>query len=321
MMQNPIISIVVPIYMVEQYLPRCIESLINQTYGNIEIILVDDGSPDKCGVICDEYAVKEKRITVVHKANGGLSDARNAGISIAKGDYLLFVDSDDWLEPDACESCLKVAKEHNADIVTFGVKQIWGKKKIILSKFGLKGEVPASDAIKGIIYQIHENGIFNYAWNKLYSKELFSEIRYPVGKVAEDQDTTYKLFHLAKSIWVCEKHLYNYVQRSGSISSVQYNSKLLKDRIEIWIKRYEFLKEHYPDIACYQLAQVLGDVYVAQILLKGIPEYYDFYNWIREFSRKHEIQVHEVVEFNKKVKLYFYCYPLFWLYVKLFIRL
>ena len=225
------------------------------------------------------------------------------------------------MEPDACESCLKVAKEHNADIVTFGVKQIWGKNKIILSKFGLKGEVPASDAIKGIIYQIHENGIFNYAWNKLYSKELFSEIRYPVGKVAEDQDTTYKLFHLAKSIWVCEKHLYNYVQRSGSISSVQYNSKLLKDRIEIWIKRYEFLKEHYPDIACYQLAQVLGDVYVAQILLKGIPEYYDFYNWIREFSRKHEIQVHEVVEFNKKVKLYFYCYPLFWLYVKLFIRL
>lgn len=318
MNHNPLISIIVPIYKVEQYLPRCVDSIINQTYRNLEIILVDDGSPDLCGKICDEYTSRDKRIKVVHKTNGGLSDARNVGIDIANGDFILFVDSDDWLELSACESSLQVALERNADIVIFGIKVISKNGREFLSDFGLKGKVTSFDAIKSVIYQIHENGLYNYAWNKLYSKELFKEIRFPKGKLAEDQGTTYKLFHQAQLIWVCEKHLYNYVQRYGSISSVQFNPRLLADRVELWIDRLAFLESHYPNLAIFQIAQILGDIYVALIKLEKNKENTDFFSRMHLFIKQYRVYEKECVRYNRKVKLHYYCYPLFWIYVKLF---
>ena len=112
-----LVSVIVPIYKVEKYLNKCVDSIINQSYKNLEIILVDDGSPDKCGEICDKYAEKDSRVKVIHKENGGLSDARNAGIDIAKGDYLLFVDSDDWITSNICEVLIKNANDNLSDII------------------------------------------------------------------------------------------------------------------------------------------------------------------------------------------------------------
>lgn len=312
------ISVIVPIYNVEQYLHKCIDSIVNQTYHNLEIILVDDGSPDQCGKICDEYAEKDSRIIVIHKPNGGLSEARNAGLNIAKGDYILFVDSDDWLETNACESVINFAKDHNADIVTFGVIFVQDGKKTY-SHFGLKGKVSPSDCIKGMVYQIHENGIYNYAVNKLYSKVLFKSIRYEKGKLAEDQGTTYKLFHNAHNIWVCEMNLYNYFQRDNSISRVQFNSKLMADRIELWIERLAFIEKYYPEIVNYQIAQILGDVYVGLIKLKDKDGYSDVYYKISNFANKYKFKEKQCVKYNKKVKLHYYCYPLFWIYFKFLI--
>ena len=118
--ETPLISIIIPVYKVEPYLRKCLDSVVQQTYRNLEIILVDDGSPDSCGAICDEYATKDERITVIHQENKGLSAARNAGLDIATGDYIQFVDSDDWIEPDALATVLSIAEDHHVDIVCFG---------------------------------------------------------------------------------------------------------------------------------------------------------------------------------------------------------
>ena len=152
-MKNDLISIIIPVYKVEKYLEKCIESVLKQTYTNLQIILVDDGSPDNCGKICDEYAKKDSRIEVIHKANGGLSDARNVGISKAKGRYIGFVDSDDYIKEDIRNKENGIREYSRLDIL----------KEVLLDK-----------------------NIQSYAWNKLYEKELFDEIKYPIGKKYEE---------------------------------------------------------------------------------------------------------------------------------------
>lgn len=319
--RNYLISIIVPIYNVEQYLPRCIDSLIRQTYRNIEIILVDDGSPDSCGEICEEYSKKDNRIKVIHKQNGGLSDARNAGLDIAQGDYLLFVDSDDWIEDETCETVLKFAIENKADIVPFGIAKVYenGTKKIQPIK--LQKEVASAECIKALIYKVEECGLCNYAWNKLYSSILFEDLRFPKGLLYEDQGITYKLFHKSKRICVCHKKLYNYYQRNNSITGGgEYYPKQINDRLFLWMERLEFLKSYYPQLVDYQIAQILGVAYVSLIKLKRCSEYKNFQEKIRCFVKENKIQEKYFVSYDKKVKLHYYCYPLFWLYVKLFIK-
>ena len=219
-----LLSVIVPIYKVEDYLPKCVESIRNQTHSNLEIILVDDGSPDGCGAICDEFAKKDSRIRVIHKENGGLSDARNTGIDVATGDYLAFVDSDDWLEPDAFEAMLALAEKYDAKMVCAGRYNEDGATGA--QSRGLCPEkeefVPGKELVRRIFRWDH---LDSAAWDKLYARELFREIRYPVGRVVEDVPTTYHLVLLAGGAAMLPKPVYHYVCREQSITNAPVSPK------------------------------------------------------------------------------------------------
>lgn len=217
--KNPLISVVVPIYKVEDFLEKCVESLINQTYKNIEIILVDDGSPDNCPKMCDEFSKKDKRIRVIHKKNGGLSDARNKGIDIAKGKYITFIDSDDYVSVDYIEYLYKVLTKYNAKISTCGHYICFDKKTVEKTSDETK-KVAKMDAFKDILY---DREIDICAWGKLYELDLFKDIRYPKGKIFEDTATTYKLFDLCEYIAVGKECKYYYIMRDNSITNKNFN--------------------------------------------------------------------------------------------------
>lgn len=317
---EPLISIIVPVYNVEQYLKRCIDSLIYQTYQNIEILLIDDGSPDCCGEICDEYARMDNRIVVVHKPNGGLSDARNKGLDIAKGEYVMFVDSDDWIELNTCQELVRIAVEEDADLISFGVKNVYDNGVVEECPVSLKGAQSTKECIKALIYKIKEYGVFNFACNKIFHKSLLCNFNFTTGRLAEDQGTTYKLFHIAKNPYICDKFYYNYYQRVGSISHNQYYPRLIIDRHLFWMERLVFIKKYYPELEKLQTAQILGDIFVAQIKLKGNSNYKIFRDEIVTWANSLKSQERELSKYNKKIKLHFYCYPLFYLYVRFVLK-
>ena len=241
-----LISVIVPIYKVEDYLPKCVESIRNQTHSNLEIILVDDGSPDGCGAICDEFAKKDSRIRVIHKGNGGLSDARNVGIEVAKGDYLAFVDSDDWLEPDAFEAMLALAEKYDAKMVCAGRYNEDGATGT--QSKGLCPEkeefVPGKELVRRIFRWDH---LDSAAWDKLYARELFQEIRYPVGRVVEDVPTTYHLVLLAGGAAMLPRPIYHYLCREQSITNAPVSPKSFHGPENAALV-YEDIRAAYPEL-------------------------------------------------------------------------
>lgn len=232
---NPLVSIIVPIYKVENYLERCINSIINQSYKNLDVILIDDGSPDNCGLICDSYAKQDDRITVIHKENGGLSDARNRGIDIARGQYITFVDSDDFIHCDYVHNMVNVAEEYGCEVVQCEFE------KGELDKFS---ESTRSDSVK-----VFDNVNIFYgrklkitAWAKLYEKSIFSSLRFPVGKINEDEFITYKAIYRATKIAVISKPLYYYYQ--SPVSIMRGKNKIIKlDFISAFEERIKFFQD------------------------------------------------------------------------------
>jgi glycosyltransferase involved in cell wall biosynthesis len=236
----------VPIYNVEPYLNRCVESIINQTYSNLEIILVDDGSPDCCGKICDDWSKKDCRIKVIHKKNGGLSDARNAGMKIATGQYLAFVDSDDWIEKDFISTLYQIIQEENADIAACGVKYITEDDKVIYIRSCKQSKLRLSK-IQALNRLVLEDGVFQTVWNKLYKRKLAENLFFEIGKYNEDDFWTYQVIEKAEKMIVIDKPLYYYLQRQGSIMGTQYTLKR-KDGLEARFKRmHDFQK--YKELA------------------------------------------------------------------------
>lgn len=215
------ISVIVPVYNVEKYLSKCVDSIINQTYHNLEIILVDDGSPDRCGEICDEYATKDNRIKVIHKKNGGLSDARNAGIEVAEGGYIAFVDSDDYIASDMMDVLYHRLIKDGSDMALCNFKYIDEKGEEIeerKNKSPIKDEVITGiDGMKKLSQD--KNWYYVIAWNKLYKKEIFDNIRFPKGKIHEDEFVIHHIMHACKRISCVALELYYYLQRQGSIMS------------------------------------------------------------------------------------------------------
>lgn len=208
------VSVIVPIYNIKQYLPRCIDSIRNQTMEDIEIILIDDGSTDGCSELCDQYSSIDPRIRVLHKENEGLSAARNDGIQMARADYIMFVDGDDWVEPEFCELPYRAAVGNKAEVVCFHyVIVLRNGKRIRITPVG-EGLLP-----KGDVITLKKVGAF--AWSNLYLKTLFDAIHYPVGRVYEDLATTHRILHSANGIYLLNQYLYNYCSnRSGSITEI-----------------------------------------------------------------------------------------------------
>ena len=238
-----LISVIVPIYKVEAYLDECIRSIVKQTYPFLDIILVDDGSPDRCGEMCDAWAAKDSRVKVIHKPNGGLSDARNAGLRIAVGDYIAFVDSDDWIEPQMYEKMLAAMKAEQADICACRIAECHPERR---SEWGCpKNQVTDPEQTLAMLY--NEASYPVAAWNKLYRRELWETLRFPVGKICEDAFTTYLLIHKAKRIVQLSEAFYNYRIRPESIMTSRFSIKRM-DEEEVWRVNYEFMREHYPRI-------------------------------------------------------------------------
>lgn len=235
-----LVSIIVPIYKVEPYLKRCVESLRKQSYENIEIILVDDGSPDSCPVICDEYAKQDSRIRVIHQENGGLSAARNAGIEAARGEYLSFVDSDDYVAEDFIESLYELLQESGAVIAQCRFAYVHGEE--LSSEKNRNWTIYRGESLMEQLYAKEEWATyFVVAWNKLYRREVFQEIRYPVGRIHEDEATTYQLFHIGKRLAFLDRALYGYfVENTGSITATFSR------------KRFDYLTAQEERIAFFQ---------------------------------------------------------------------
>ena len=241
---NNLISIVIPIYKVEKYLEKCVYSLINQNYKNIEIILIDDGSPDNCGKMCDEYSKIDNRIKVIHKKNGGLSDARNTGIKNARGKYITFVDSDDYVEANYIEILYKTIIKYDADISIVG-HSVWYENKKILRAWNEE----YCEAPEKILWKIlYDDKIDISAWGKLYKKELFQNIEFPKGRLFEDAATTYKLIDASKKIAVNSLPLYNYVIRKNSISTGSFSEKKM-DLIISTKEMTEYIRKKYPELS------------------------------------------------------------------------
>lgn len=225
------ISVVVPVYNVADYLKNCIDSIINQTFEDIEIILVDDGSTDSSGLICDEYKNKDKRIIVIHKENGGLSDARNVGINKAQGEFITFIDSDDSIREDMLENLYYGCLEGDSDMSICGYQKV--------DEYGNEIEEPLKEN-KGVYTseQFFKKFPLEYsqACSKLYKTKLFNEIKFPFGKIHEDEFVFHKLVNECKKITMLDEKMYYYLQRQGSITNVNYNVGRL-DVIEAYTDR------------------------------------------------------------------------------------
>ena len=300
-MSEKLVTVIVPIYKVEQYINRCVDSIISQTYKNLEIILVDDGSPDSCGKICDDYAKSDSRIKVIHKENGGLSDARNAGIAVANGDYLMFVDSDDWVDEDFCESAVSTLEKNNSDIVVFGYNRV-DESDNLLDSWNLQGRHKYSkqEALK----KLFRSEIDNYAWNKIYKRSLFHEIRYPKGKLWEDIGTTYLLFAEAESIYISNCVTYNYLMRKSSITG-QRNRKGELDMFTQRLEQYEFAQKNFPGLSKEILPLLVFSALRAYIFAGNDRNGKDICERADQFLTSHKQEVKKLSAGFKSTLFYF----------------
>lgn len=241
----PLISVIIPVYQVEAYLDKCIRSVAEQSYTNLEIILVEDGSPDRCGEICDEWAARDSRIQVIHKKNGGLSDARNAGMACATGQLMGFVDSDDWIEPDMFQLLYTHMAESDSDIAACGVVMEY-EDKTPPKMMTQPGEVVLNtqDALMELISY---NRLQQPVCYKLYRTEYIKNIPFPVGKCHEDAFWSYQAVARAKRVCVFDTPCYHYLQRRGSIMGQSFSLKRL-DAVDAELEMLRFLENNFPEL-------------------------------------------------------------------------
>lgn len=245
-MEQPLISVIAPVYKVEKYLPDCMESLIHQTYQNLEIIMVDDCSPDESGAICDRYAMNDKRIKAFHRTeNHGASGARNLALDQAKGKYLFFIDSDDWIAPDTIEYLYENMKTYQADCTVGGcVTVIEAEDGSLNYQKRTRGSVRCENA-RGAMKGVLLNG--SAAWNRLYRREVFDQIRFPEGRINEDEYAVLRLYSGMERIVFLDKDTYFYRKRKNSITTAAFSLQQL-DCVTNSRENLEFVTQTAPDL-------------------------------------------------------------------------
>ncbi len=269
-MEKASISVIIPVYKVEPYLDRCVQSIVDQTYKNLEIILVDDGSPDNCPAMCDAWAQRDGRIKVIHKANGGLSDARNAGMATATGEYIAFVDSDDWIAPEMLERLLYTIDQDRSDIAGCTVKMVWDDdtpdELLTVQTNYVLDRHEAQAAL------LEEKLLKQPVWYKLYRSGIIKDIPFEKGKYHEDVFWSYQAVGAAERVSVIDYVGYYYTQRSDSIMGEGYSLKRL-DAIEAYEKRYKYISEHFPELEpAARISIINACIYHGQMVLKHLPK-------------------------------------------------
>lgn len=301
-----LISIIVPVYKVESYLNKCVESIVNQTYQNLEIILVDDGSPDNCPVMCDDWAAKDGRIKVVHKPNGGLSDARNTGMKVASGDYIAFVDSDDWIEPHYIDYLYQAIQKSSADISACEVREVPdGEEPELVSEELPKIQIcTPREAIGGLMKGCNFRAV---AWNKLYRAKVLQNEQFEVGRLHEDEFFSYRILDKASRLAFIDIPLYNYRQRSGSIMTT-FSIRHL-DALDAYLGRLELLEQKYPDlwvrdkvIFCIACINFYCDILIKSSNDKSIAK-----KKIKACRKQIHFSMKELSAYSFKEKIYILC--------------
>ena len=236
----PELSVIVPIYKAEKYIRKCIDSILPQSFRDYELILVDDGSPDNCGVICDEYAAKDDRIKVIHKRNGGVSEARNVGLDIAGGAYISFIDPDDWVEPDLFYETIRFCEKRQTDIVCFEVCEVRNGRKRFHYRFDSDKVFAAGEALEKILSDVIDNS----PCNKVYKKAVWKDVRFPAGRRFEDVATIYKTFYNADKIGYIKKYFYYYVKHEGSAIALSFDAQRRYECFLGYRERYGFSQQY-----------------------------------------------------------------------------
>ncbi len=242
-----LISVIVPVYNVEAYLNRCVESIVNQSYSNLEIILVDDGSPDRCPEMCDAWGQKDKRVKVIHKENGGLSDARNAGMAAAKGHFTAFIDSDDWIDPEMLSRLHERMIETDSDIVSCGAVRVWDNNDIQKPMIADAGNyiLDKTEAMRALI---QSSCLIQTVWNKLYKTAIIKEIPFEVGKIHEDEFWSWQAVAASHHIATIEDNLYYYYQRDNSIMGNGSYTESPMLVLEAKSQRYRYIRDQMADL-------------------------------------------------------------------------
>ncbi|MEQ2362320.1 glycosyltransferase family 2 protein [Faecalibacterium tardum] len=302
MLNQELISVIVPIYNVEKYLDRCVKSICEQSYRNLEIILVDDGSPDMCGAMCDTYSNHDSRILVVHKENGGLSDARNAGLNICSGTYVTFIDSDDYIEHDYIETLYSSLVESQADI-SIGDYFYETENGLTINSYLNSGKVRILDQKEAIGELCRLKLFSNSAWGKLYPTKFFSGIRYPKGKIYEDIPVTYRLILKASKIAFCEKPIYHYIYRLQAISKGSFRPQRLDALQFVRQMKYD-IAQIYPEYTELLANREFEEcIYIYKSLMQDLT-------YRKDYSKKLYIEAKKIVSkcnwklMSKKMKIY-----------------
>lgn len=304
---QPLISVIVPVFNIEQYLNKCVDSILNQTYRNLEVILVNDGSKDSSGRICDEFATKDSRVQVIHKENGGLSSARNAGIEASAGTYISFVDGDDWIEPDAYEHLLGLMERCQVKLVCGGRYDVDGRTgKKTLGLVPKKEEVITAEEMVGRIFLWQ--GCDSSVCDKVFHRSLLDSFRFPEGQVSEDVPITYKIVLYAERVAMSDRPFYNYYHRVGSIS----RTTEITDKFFHFSRHteaiYSYIREHHPSVenqARYLRVRSLSHILLLldqaedEVRIKFAEEYHHARNELR----KHILFILKSTYFGKKEKI------------------
>lgn len=248
----PRLSVIVPVYKVEKYIYKCVDSILNQTFTDFELILVDDGSPDKCGEICDEYAKKDARVRVIHKENGGQSSARNRGLDIAKGEIIGFVDSDDDIEVNMYKNLIDFMDREELDIAFCDVYLVRGDRVREQSMYSENKVLNNVEGLKDNLICKIDNAV----WNKIYKKTIFDNLRFTEGIVYEDVRIMYKIFSESQKSGYLKQSLYYYYKRPNSTIAQSFNSKSRYDCFKGYKERLEFSVKENLD--CVEMCRVLA---------------------------------------------------------------
>ncbi len=261
MCNEPLVSVIIPIFNVEKYLRRCVNSIIKQTYKTLEIILVNDGSTDNSGKICESYKSSDSRVHVIHKENGGLADARNQGMDIARGDYILFVDSDDWIKKDCIQVLVFYAIRKNADVVISKYKNV-SSKDVVAQDKKHRTSVLALSQITALSCLLYQKKFTTSACGKLYKASVMKKERFPIGKLFEDVVTIFNVIESSERIILIDDVLYYYFERNDSITKSSFDIRKM-DYVDACTALYEYVCIHYPQLEKAALSRLVwAEIYV-----------------------------------------------------------
>lgn len=311
MKKDVLLTVVIPVYNVEKYLKRCIESILIQEWKNYDILLVDDGSTDSSPQICDDYAKVYDFISVIHKKNGGLSEARNTGISHAKGDYVYFPDSDDWLEPQTFKELADVLESQEFDIVSFNREFVKGEEDTIVSDPLVTQVYEGKDAF---VQMLKHSYITGFANDKIYKKSLFidNNISFPKGKYYEDLGTNYKLFLSAENVFATNQKYYHYLIDNPDSITQSWNEQKFSDMFEFYkdIFYSDFVRSrlNQEELQISQLYYVNGLIHILASLYKSKldKKYIDITNQVKQELLKHGVSLSQMKEQPNKLKYIFF---------------